>query len=433
MLGRVKLLASVIGLLVPVMFTAKMVSADETFTATKAITLPGGQKITSFDIGFVDPRIGNYFLADRTNKSIDIIDTSTNTVAAQYQDNFAGATGNNNTSGPDGVLVTDHNRIWVGDGGSQVKVLDLGTGKELANINTGGKNRADELCFDAKNRIIVMANDAESPFPFISFIDADSYKVLGKMTMDGTNGTPKATNGIEQCQWSPRTHRVYLNIPEVNGPGDDSVPGAVLVINAREQEIEQTFTIPLASCAGPQGMAIGPHGQILLGCNAPGPSGNSPTAVINERTGEVVATLNQESGSDEVDYNPADNQYFLARSGVPNTGVPQFLGVVDAGPPAREDASVSTSPGGTGAGGNHSVAADPVTGHVYVPIGSTSKSTVCSSVGGSDAQGCIAVFTTPNDDCFAQGMPVRDFDEDGNARFEHEGCRDHDRHEARND
>ncbi len=47
-------------------------------------------------------------------------------------------------------------------------------------------------------------------------------------------------------------------------------------------KIEQTFTIPLASCAGPQGMALGPDGQILLGCNAPGPSGNNPTAVIRD-------------------------------------------------------------------------------------------------------------------------------------------------------
>jgi hypothetical protein len=428
-MGRVKLLASFIGLLVPVMFTAKMAWSDETFTATKAITLPGTQQVKSFDISYVDPRIGNYFLADRTNSSIDIVDTSTNTVAAQYKDNFAGFTGNNDTSGPNGVLVTDHNRIWVGDGGSLVKVLDLGTGNELAKINTGGVNRADELCFDAKNRIIVMANDAEKPFPFISFIDADSYTIVGKMTMDGTKGTPKATNGIEQCQWSPRTHKVYLNIPEVNGAGDNSSPGAVLVINAREQEIEQTFTIPLASCAGPQGMALGPHGQILLGCNSPGPSGNNPTAIINERNGEVVATLNNQSGADEVDYNPADNHYFLAESSHP---VNQALGIVDAGPPARSDASVTTGVSAD-AGHNHSVASDPVTGHVYVPIASNSGSTVCSSAGGSDTQGCIAVFTTPHDDCFAQGMPTRGFDDDGNAQFEHEGCRDHDHHEARND
>jgi hypothetical protein len=429
MLGRVKILASFIGLLVPVMFTAKMASGDETFTATKAITLPSTQQVKSFDISFVDPRIGNYFLADRTNSSIDIVDTSTNTVAAQYKDNFAGFTGNNDTSGPNGVLVTDHNRIWVGDGGSLVKVLDLGTGNELAKINTGGVNRADELCFDARNRVILMANDAEKPFPFVTFIDADSYAILGKITMDGTNGTPKATNGIEQCQWSPRTHQIYLNIPEVNGAGDNSSPGAVLVISGRTMKIEDTFTIPLASCAGPQGMALGPDGQILLGCNSPGPSGNNPTAIINEHNGHVVATLNNESGSDEVDYNPADNHYFLAESSHP---VNQALGVVDAGPPAREDASVTTGVSAD-AGHNHSVASDPVTGHVYVPIASNSGSTVCSSAGGSDSQGCIAVFTTPNDDCFAQGMPTRGFDNDGNAQFEHEGCRGHDHHEARND
>jgi hypothetical protein len=111
--------------------------------------------------------------------------------------------------------------------------------------------------------------------------------------------------------------------------------------------------------------------------------------------------------------------------------VNQILGVVDAGPPAREDASVTTGVSAD-AGHNHSVAADPVTGHVYVPIPSNSGSTICSSAGGSDTQGCIAVFTTPNDDCFAQGMPTRGFDDHGNAQFEHERCRDHDHHEAFN-
>ena len=29
----------------------------------------------------------------------------------------------------------------------------------------------------------------------------------------------KATDGIEQCQWSPRTGKFYLAVPEVNGSG----------------------------------------------------------------------------------------------------------------------------------------------------------------------------------------------------------------------
>src|SRR5260370_17853086 len=55
-------------------------SADEVFKATSAVTGLGSQKIVSFDIGFVDPAINRYLLADRTNKAIDIVDTTHNTV-----------------------------------------------------------------------------------------------------------------------------------------------------------------------------------------------------------------------------------------------------------------------------------------------------------------------------------------------------------------
>ena len=71
-----------------------------------------------------------------------------------------------------------------------------------------------------------MANDAESPFPFISVVSATNYTVLQRITMNVTGGTPAATNGIEQCQWDRRTGNLFhLNIPEVNGPGNDTQPG----------------------------------------------------------------------------------------------------------------------------------------------------------------------------------------------------------------
>src|SRR5215813_8333838 len=59
---------------------------DEVFGVTSVISLPTTptvQKLTSFDIGFVDPDHGVYLLADRTNKSIDVVDTSTNTLTHQ--------------------------------------------------------------------------------------------------------------------------------------------------------------------------------------------------------------------------------------------------------------------------------------------------------------------------------------------------------------
>ena len=56
--------------------------------------------------------------------------------------------------------------------------------------------------------------------------------------------------------------------------------------------------------------------------------------------------------------------------------------------------NTTASPHGTA----HSVATDPIFDQIYVPIPSTAGGTVCSGAGGSDAQGCIAVFTAAQDD-----------------------------------
>lgn len=383
---------------------------DEQFVARANVTLPAGQKITSFDISFVDPVIGLYVLADRTNGVVQAIDTSTNTLLTPYTATpaFAGNTGNNDTSGPDGVLTVNHRELWAGDGDSTIKVLDIVTGKTTHVINTGGAKRADELCFDPRDQVVMMANDAETPFPFVTLISTLNYGVLQTIRMDGTvpvgggKSTPAATNGIEQCQWDQRTGNFYVNIPEVSGPGNDTAPGAVVVISPKAAdlgEILDVFSIPLGECAGPQGMAIGPDRQILLGCNDPNTTVPS-TVIIDDRDGHVIQTVANEDGSDEVWYNEGDGQYFLGRSGGAN---PQKLGIIDAvGDRSQIDLDVAiglpnttTSPHGT----NHSVAADPIFNQIYVPIASTSGATACSQSGGSDTQGCIAIFTsTANDD-----------------------------------
>jgi hypothetical protein len=146
-------------------------------------------------------------------------------------------------------------------------------------------------------------------------------------------------------------------------------------------------------------MAIGPDNQILLGCNGASGDGQHSTVIINEHSGAIIAVLHNESGADEVWFNEGDGQYFLARSSA--DGPNQLLGVVDA-LGHREDQSVPIAKSGTI--NAHSVAADPHQNQVYVPIPGANTafpagvSTVCSSVGGSDTQGCIAVFTTTHDD-----------------------------------
>ena len=101
-----------------------------------------------------------------------------------------------------------------------------------------------------------------------------------------------------------------------------------------------------------------------------------------------MATFQGLNGNDEVYFDSVDNHYFLAES---NAVTPQ-LGTIDA-------ITLTAGPSIPTGGSNHSVAADPSTGNVYVPIVSGS-SNICSTFGGSDANGCIAVITS-------QGGPAK--------------------------
>jgi len=400
--------------------------------------VPGG--LNSFDIGFVDPQIGRYFLADRTNKTVDQVVTSTNAISQLAVGSFVGVQPGTNTSGPNGVITAnDHSEVWAADGvlcgacgpndlvsqTSRIQVIDLKTGKVTHTIDNGGQRRADELCEDPQHHLVLLANDDESDL-FLTFISTESYKIVGKLFLDGSDRNAqniKATNGIEQCQWSPRTGKFYLAIPEVSGTGSNSVPGAVLEINPASMKVQKVFSIDFgfvagppatANCLGPQGLAIGPQREILLGCSNSGQG----TVIINELDGDLVRNLPGLNGNDEVWYNPGDNHYFLAGSN--HTGGP-ILGVVDQSPDANdnEDTSVTT------AAGSHSVAADPVKNQVYVP-GNNAATALC---GGST--GCIAVFTAANDDpgvCSGPGAAAHGQGKEGDPGFLKHVCPDNNGH-----
>ena len=75
------------------------------------------------------------------------------------------------------------------------------------------------------------------------------------------------------------------------------------MINPTTMMVETSFPVPIDNCAGPQGMAIGPHNQILLGCNAASPDGHRNIVVINQQSGAVLGILPDLGGADEVWFN----------------------------------------------------------------------------------------------------------------------------------
>jgi len=319
-------------------------AADETFIASIPISVPN---LASFDISWVDSA-GEYLLADRSNAAIDLWAGST-TVLQLGPDQFVGVvlnpngSTNNDLSGPNGVLtfnntVSGHEEVWVGDGPqanaacpsflkkcSVVKVLNSNGGLAVDHvIPTFGAARADELCSDPVDHVVMVANDAEADFsfgtPFISFISTDNYGIFKQVTI------PEATNGIEQCKWDSVTGLFFLNLPEVNGPGNDTADGAVYVYDHNGNRVAQYFIdIANTRCAGPQGMSVGPEPQLLLGCNAPDKSGLRNSVIIDKHTGNTLAIAWGLGGADETYFDPLSSHYAITGSG--NT--PPTLAVVD--------------------------------------------------------------------------------------------------------
>jgi hypothetical protein len=434
---------------------------DEVFSLTTIIGLDntglgnlsnGSKTFFSFDISWFNPGNGKFYLADRSNKTIDIFDPKTGTFTQAVNKGFQGFTGNNDGSGPDGVLdANDHQEIWVGDvggtcfpliqpgnklpptcGPGQVWVLNLDgsvkTGLPQNPIPVGGKSRADEMCYDSTHNIIMLASPAEDP-PFVTFIDTKAHKVLSQLKFDGKSGnTPNATNGLEQCGWSPDTGLFYQNVPAINGPpGEDTVDGGISVIDPKSvlsgsPTVARTVKIPLADCAGPQGMAIG-RNVILEGCNAASPDTHRNTVIVNLQSLKVAKVFKDLGGADEVWFNPDDGHFFVPSCNTTcrtqNAGVEgvEHLGVIDSSGRKLDqevDIAVQTPPVNPATSGNprtiHSVAA--ASNKVFLPIPAVGGaapqfgSTLCDSTAEakvigttpSSATGCIAILTTTKDD-----------------------------------
>jgi DNA-binding beta-propeller fold protein YncE len=334
-------------------------SADPVANSTNRlakIAIPG-KALRSFDIGWVDPASAHYYLADRSNAAVDVIDTTENSVVTQIG-GFKGFTGNNDTSGPNGVVVTvSRKEMWVGDGDSTVKVIDLATGSIAASISTGGKNRADELAYDPQHGVIVIANDADDP-PFLSFISVGSRSVMKKLDF------PDATDGLEQPIFDPSTGMMYQAVPATK----DQEGGQVAVLDDSKMAVVATY--PLNNCQ-PHGLAVGLNHQLLVGCSV-----EKHTLLLDDTTGKVLADFNQTGGSDEVWFNPGENRYYLAERGA------QDLGIIDA----LTMNFVENVETGVGA---HSVAADDANNHIFVPI--SAPDPACPN-------GCIGVFASVNGD-----------------------------------
>jgi hypothetical protein len=414
--------------------------------------------LQSFDISWVNPDRAEYYLGDRANAGITIVDTKKLTFKRTIGGftgvvlNGAGTAVNNNVSGPDGV--TSHGRwVYAGDGDSTLKVIDLDSLPSIKiAIPTGGATRVDEMALTTDGKLLLAANNAEDP-PFATLFHANgdssvnmmstasiiSKIVLGPQFIQKGDGL-----SMEQPAWDPKTKRFYVSVPVIRGNptgcdptatgGPTACDGGMAVIDPSKvtgplftvgdfDPTTNTGVVKLHAC-GPNGSTVGPHDNLMLGCTPGNNSNNTTTLVINAKT-KNYANIANITGSDEVWFNSGDRRYYLGASKMTKpAGSPlgngAVLGVVDGTSVLIESIPQSSN--------SHSVAADSKRNRIFVPqvqccgvgpspvIGGDVNTTAGAgspTVGQllcGSSKGCIAVYQ-------------HDVDDD-----DHDGDDDHDKH-----
>ena len=379
----------------------------------------------AFDISFVDQTNQTYYLGDRSNAAIDVVDASTGTFVQQITAsppfagvvlNAAGTATNNSLSGPNGVATDGKGTcLFAGDGPSRVVSFSLPSGTQVSSVFTAGTMRADEMAFDPKDRLLLVANNADTP-PFGTLI---SVGTGCQLTVGAKIVYTFATNGAEQSAWEPVTQRFYQSIPSISGTTDTPGPmGALARINPLTATVETLFNVPFCM---PAGLSLrSTNLTFLAGCsvvyNTMGvpwfgadPNSANPSQVVIDVNGSF-AFVNGVGSSDEVWYNAGDDHWYTGTSNSPYSAHPvagttgatsttdqaaAILGVID-GTSQSLDQLVPTfnvpgvqpllgPPPGHPSGSSHSVAANAANNWVFVPHPANNAILGCLT-------GCIAVY-----------------------------------------
>ncbi|NML45031.1 hypothetical protein HHL11_14830 [Ramlibacter sp. G-1-2-2] len=341
-----------------------------------------------FDLGMV---VGNrYYFTDRTNASVDVFDTGSGAQVAQIKGTganaFAGTGASNAVSGPDGINAVG-NLIYVGDVNS-VKIIDPSTNTIIKTIVVGNQNvRADEGCVDPTHNLYFIATPEGSP-PWVTVINTQTQMIVAQINFVDPAGN--ATAGLEECQYDTASDTFFINNDGTTAnPNGEliSIPGASIRGIAAGATVNYTT---LAGAVGysegncdPTGLALGPGTDIAVNCREGTAGAPLLVEIFNRNTGVMVTTLNA-GGGDQLEYDAGQNRYFSAASRWTPNGLSSGGSCVANGAAACTprlitiDAGTRTILSKVATGNNaHSVAVDPASGLVFVPVSSDASPAGC--------------------------------------------------------
>lgn len=270
----------------------------------------------TWDFVEVHPVTNRLYLSRNTR--VDVVDLGKKSVVGTVPD----------LKGVHGVaLVPAMNRGVTSNGKDDSATLfDLKTLKVVGTVKTG--TNPDHLVFDPASKHVLVFNNKSGD---VTAIDPIKAQATGTVQVGGV-----------------------LELAAVDGKGTAWVSvrdkSHVAVIDTKTMQVRARW--PLAPCEGPTGLTADvKSGRLFVGCD------NSTLAVMDARTGKVVATVPIGAGNDGVAFDDKANLVFAT------AGKDGNLTVIKAGP--KDDYSVlATVP--TQKGGK-TLALDAKARRVYIP------------------------------------------------------------------
>ena len=257
-----------------------------------------GEPVDQFAGLTIDQASGRGYLADKDNRGVVVFDTKTDKFVARIS-GFVGLTKRGTASGPNGLLVAG-GELWVSDGDSTIKVVEIASGKVTATFPTGGTRRANGMAFDPQNKIVLVVNSNDEP-PFISLISAPDRKVLAKIPV------PESAENLERSAWHAPSGMFYTAIPVLSS---DKSKGILAQVDSKNGKLIKLHE--LDGCH-PHSLQIVSDTTIFLGCSSahgPNKKPGGDLAVFDIASGKVTARHANMGGNGASALNPKLDRYY---------------------------------------------------------------------------------------------------------------------------
>ncbi|MCA1645434.1 MAG: hypothetical protein LC797_08190 [Chloroflexi bacterium] len=295
----------------------------------KVVIPPIEGKTLSADILDIDQAAHRLYVTDRTDTGIDIFDIST--PEARY------VTTVDVGSGPNGIQVlTDLKKVVTGLNNSTVAIIDVDPASPtfdqvVAQLDTAGKKRANELDYDPRTHKVYMENSDEG---FVTVIDAMNDAIVKRIDVP--------SDLLEQPRFNPNDGMMYLT-----GSNDN----VLYQFDTTRDEIVNTFHI--GDDCNPNGLALNRStNQAIFDCSS---KTNQHIAVWDFNKMQVIATFDQAGAGDAAIYSAKVDRFFSTAANFYRGGQMAIL----SGSPVRFLTNVPT------AVGSHGVAFDETNNIIY--------------------------------------------------------------------